>query len=84
MQTNSGIRVCGWALLMTLLAATLASAQQWKPLGPDGGDVRSFAYDPKNPDRIFLGTSTGTLYVSTDGGKLWRRFAQLMSFAQIR
>ena len=77
METNSGIRVCGWALLITLLAATLASAQQWKPLGPDGGDVRSFAYDPKNPDRIFLGTSTGTLYVSTDGGKLWRRFAHL-------
>jgi photosystem II stability/assembly factor-like uncharacterized protein len=75
--TNSGIRVCGGALLIVMLAATLAAAQQWKPLGPDGGDVRSFAYDPKNPDRIFLGTSTGTLYVSTDGGKLWRRHAHL-------
>ncbi|PYP91692.1 MAG: transcriptional regulator [Candidatus Angelobacter sp. Gp1-AA117] len=66
-------------LLLLLLLTAVASAQQWQPLGPDGGGVRSFAYDPTNPDRMFLGTSTGRLYISTDGGHLWSRFAQLGS-----
>lgn len=63
--------------ILLLLAATLASAQSWKPLGPDGGDVRSLAFEPNNPDRIFLGTSSGTLYLSTDGGGNWSRLAHL-------
>ena len=47
------------------------------PIGPDGGDVRSLAYDPHNPDRIFLGTSSGQLFLSNDGGGSWSRFAHL-------
>lgn len=54
-----------------------AWAGQWMSLGPDGGDVRSLAYDPGNPDRIFLGTSTGTIFQSTDEGRNWRRFVHL-------
>ncbi|MBZ5647246.1 MAG: transcriptional regulator [Acidobacteriia bacterium] len=46
-------------------------------MGPDGGDVRSLTYDPRNPDRIILGTSSGKLFVSTDNGRSWSRFAQL-------
>jgi photosystem II stability/assembly factor-like uncharacterized protein len=46
-------------------------------LGPDGGDVRSLAYDPHNPDHVFLGTSTGVIFVSEDGGHNWSRFAKL-------
>src|SRR5581483_10788064 len=62
-----------------VLACTLATAQtsNWISLGPDGGDVRSLAYDPRNPDRIFLGTSAGQLYLSKDGGSSWSRLAQL-------
>jgi photosystem II stability/assembly factor-like uncharacterized protein len=70
------------ALLFVLLALCCTSAAwagQWTALGPDGGDVRSLAYDPQNPDHIFLGTSTGTLFSSTDGGKNWTRFAHLGS-----
>lgn len=64
--------------LLLLLALPLAApASEWKPLGPDGGDVRSLAYDPLNPDRIFLGTSAGRLFVSNDGGASWNRFAHL-------
>ncbi len=66
-------------LIFLLLATTFAAAQAWKPLGPDGGDVRSLAYDPNNPDRIFLGTSSGTLYTSLDGGANWSRLAHLGS-----
>jgi photosystem II stability/assembly factor-like uncharacterized protein len=66
-------------LLLALCCASAAWAGQWTALGPDGGDVRSLAYDPQNPDHIFLGTSTGTLFSSTDGGKSWTRFAHLGS-----
>ena len=54
-----------------------AEARQWTVLGPDGGDVRSLAYDPQNPDRILLGTSTGVIFVSDDAGHHWSRFAKL-------
>jgi photosystem II stability/assembly factor-like uncharacterized protein len=68
-------------LLMWLLLASICAfgsgARQWSVLGPDGGDVRSLAYDPHNPDRVFLGTSTGVIFVSDDGGHNWSRFAKL-------
>jgi len=48
-------------------------------LGPNGGDARSLAYDPRNPDHVFLGTSTGSIFVSRDGGRSWSRFAHLGS-----
>lgn len=65
------------ALLMALwMSAALASEQPWQPVGPDGGTVRSLAIDPKDPDRIFLGTSAGNLYLSTDKGASWSRFAR--------
>jgi photosystem II stability/assembly factor-like uncharacterized protein len=49
----------------------------WTTIGPDGGDVRSLAFDPRNPDRVFLGTSAGQIYLSTDGGESWSHFAHL-------
>src|SRR5579864_3409628 len=65
------------ALAITLgMSAALAAEQPWQPVGPDGGNVRSLAIDPKDPDRIFLGTSAGTLYLSTDRGANWSRFAR--------
>lgn len=59
------------------LLTTAAWASQWSVLGPDGGDVRSLASDPHNPDHIFLGTNTGTVFASQDGGRNWSRFAHL-------
>src|SRR5574340_147226 len=64
-----------FALLMLSLALPLGAAAQWVSLGPEGGDVRSLSYDPRNPDRIYLGTSAGQLYVSSDNGARWTRFA---------
>ena len=75
--------VCGsWRKLLIclavgLLCSTLAWAAPWPVLGPDGGDVRSLSYDPANPDHIFLGTNTGTIFVSHDNGHSWTRFAHL-------
>ncbi|MBZ5629089.1 MAG: transcriptional regulator [Acidobacteriia bacterium] len=64
-----------------LLAACFAAAQtpasnsRWIALGPEGGDVRSLALDPHDPSRVFLGTSAGELYLSTDSGANWTHFA---------
>ncbi len=67
-------------LLIGFVVVALTSAawaSQWEVLGPDGGDVRSLTYDPQNPDHILLGTSTGELFSSIDGGRNWSRFAHL-------
>lgn len=64
------------ALVFTLWMSALAAEQPWQPVGPDGGNVRSLAIDPKNLDRIFLGTSAGNLYLSSDRGVSWSRFAR--------
>lgn len=61
--------------LVVLLTSTLLFSQQWTSIGPDGGDARSLTYDPSNPDRIYLGTSAGEMFVSDDGGKTWSSFA---------
>ena len=73
---SAALKLLMWLLLASICAFG-AGARQWSVLGPDGGDVRSLAYDPQNPDRVFLGTSTGVIFVSDDGGHNWSRFAKL-------
>jgi len=64
-------------LTFTFLATALFASGPWLVLGPDGGDARSLAYDAHNPDHIFLGTSTGQMFSSNDGGRSWSRLAHL-------
>jgi photosystem II stability/assembly factor-like uncharacterized protein len=64
-------------IVVPFLFATLCHAAQWPVLGPDGGDVRSLSYNPQNSDHLLLGTSTGELFASRDGGRSWTRFAHL-------
>jgi photosystem II stability/assembly factor-like uncharacterized protein len=73
---SAALKLLMWLLLASICAFG-SGARQWSVLGPDGGDVRSLAYDPQNPDRVFLGTSTGVIFVSDDGGHNWSRFAKL-------
>jgi photosystem II stability/assembly factor-like uncharacterized protein len=76
---NSRTYSCKWliGLIAVVVLTSAVWASQWEVLGPDGGDVRSLSYDPQNPDHILLGTSTGQLFSSTDGGRSWSRFAHL-------
>jgi photosystem II stability/assembly factor-like uncharacterized protein len=58
-----------------VLAGTPVRAQSWIAVGPPGGSVRALASDPRDPQRIYLGTADGVLYRSDDGGLRWRRLA---------
>jgi len=64
--------------LCVVVAFNLFSfASDWQLIGPEGGNVRSLAYDPSDPNRILLGTSAGQIFVSQDGGNTWALFAHL-------
>ena len=56
--------------LVVLLLAVPASAQ-WRRGGIFGADVRALIADPNDPDTLYLGTSGGEVYVSTDAAKSW-------------
>jgi photosystem II stability/assembly factor-like uncharacterized protein len=74
---NRFLHFSGTLLFLLLPVWTFSQSAQWRPVGPEGGDVRSLAYDPQNPDRILLGTSAGQVYQSTDAGNSWTRFARI-------
>jgi photosystem II stability/assembly factor-like uncharacterized protein len=59
------------------IAAATAETKPWEPVGPAGGDARSFAPDPSNPQHIYLGTLDSWIYESRDGGFSWKRLAKL-------
>jgi photosystem II stability/assembly factor-like uncharacterized protein len=54
-----------------------ASSHAWTTIGPNGGDARRFAFDPRDPQRIYLGTTDSWIYLSEDGGGSWKRLAKL-------
>jgi photosystem II stability/assembly factor-like uncharacterized protein len=72
--TSSAVKLLVCSLLLFTLTAW---ASDWRLIGPEGGDVRSLAYDPANPSRILLGTSAGQLFLSQDSGNSWSLFAHL-------
>jgi photosystem II stability/assembly factor-like uncharacterized protein len=52
-------------------AALPSSPTDWQPLPIWGGDVRTLAIDPSDPDTILAGTSAGQVYLSRNGGASW-------------
>lgn len=58
-----------------------AAAAGWRTLSIWGGDVRSMAVAPDDPDLVLAGTSTGQLYVSRNGGASWTDAGAPFSFA---
>src|SRR5450759_2708385 len=64
-------------LCLAVLFSVGSHASDWRLIGPEGGDVRSLAYDPGDPNHILLGTSAGQLFASQDGGNSWSPFAHL-------
>lgn len=66
------IHIGVFALLALFLVASSASAQVWRSAGLAGGDVRALATDPRDPNIVYLGTTDGHIFGSTDAGTSWR------------
>ncbi len=67
-------------IIVVYLVAIAAVLPLWAEpaivtLGPFGGDVRSLAVHPAKPDRFFLGTADGQIYVSENRGTEWKRLS---------
>jgi hypothetical protein len=71
------LRHLGVMVLACQLVGTQAHAVNWFPLGPYGGDARSIAADPHDSKHLYLGTQTGWIYQSHDGGNTWTRVVQV-------
>lgn len=48
------------------------SAQVWRSAGLTGGDVRALAVDRRDSKTVYLGTTDGHVFVSSDGGESWK------------
>ncbi len=44
---------------------------RFESIGPFGGDARSLLIDSRNSNNVFLGTSNGRIFRSSDGGRSW-------------
>ncbi len=48
-----------------------AAEASFERLGPYGGDVRSLLMEAQQPQIVYLGTSSGTIFKSVNGGDSW-------------
>jgi photosystem II stability/assembly factor-like uncharacterized protein len=76
MTRTKTIRATVWLAALFLTGAQVSAAapvMQFKAIGPQGGDVRSLARDPTDPNRVYAGTVDGIVYASSNGGASWTR-----------
>lgn len=59
----------GIAAALLCCVATVCGAQNWRQIGPEGGEVISLTSGEKG--EVFLGTADGHLFVSRDAGEHW-------------
>ena len=64
------------ALALTVVAAT--PAQTWRQVGPPGGTVMSLGADPHDASKLYLGTSDGHVFTSSDEGTHWQLMRRLV------
>lgn len=61
------------AFCLTAVAPSFAGIDEWTPLGPSGGFVRTIVIDPSNPSTVYAGLDRGGVHKTTDGGDTWTR-----------
>jgi photosystem II stability/assembly factor-like uncharacterized protein len=58
-------------ILIAIVVVTAPAFAQWRRAALYGADVRALIVDPNEPDTLYLGTSGGEVYLSTNGAKAW-------------
>ena len=66
--------LCSAGIAAPAAPATPTPAR-WLTVGPEGGDARAFAADPRNPSHIFLGSLSGWMYETQDNGAHWSQLS---------
>jgi photosystem II stability/assembly factor-like uncharacterized protein len=64
-------------LAVALTAAGTASGQTWRQVGPPGGTVISLEADPRDANKLYLGTSDGHVFSSNDDGAHWQLLSRI-------
>ena len=78
MTSRFGARAILFAMVCCSVAwASGPEAKPWVAFGPDGGDARRIASDPRDHAHLFLGTANGWIYESHNAGSSWNRLAQV-------
>jgi photosystem II stability/assembly factor-like uncharacterized protein len=54
-----------------------AAYADWQVVGPEGGDVRVVAIDPRDKNKLYISTLDGHIHTSVDGGATWRLLVNL-------
>ena len=65
------------AVVLAMTTAVATPAQTWRQVGPPGGTVISLAADPGDPSRLYLGTSDGHVFASSDEGAHWQLLSRI-------
>ena len=72
--------VACWGLALILLAVAVVEATEWTVAELPGGDIRSLAIHPIDPDHVVAGTASGQVFRSTDGGESWQAAGTRLPF----
>jgi photosystem II stability/assembly factor-like uncharacterized protein len=67
----------GISIAVLLLVVLPTRAQNWRQVGPPGGDVQSLAAAPGSAKNLFLGTSDGHVFGSHDAGEHWELLGRI-------
>src|SRR5260221_6713863 len=62
---------------LALTGAVATPAQTWRQVGPPGGTVISLGADPRDASRLYLGTSDGHVFTSSDEGAHWQLLSRI-------
>src|SRR3984957_8301647 len=65
------------AFTVALAAAASSPAQTWRQVGPAGGTVISIEADPHDIKKLYMGTSDGHVFVSSDEGGHWSLLSRI-------
>src|SRR5258708_29841821 len=62
---------------LALTGAVATPAQTWRQVGPPGGTVISLGADPHDASKLYLGTSDGHVFTSSDEGGHWQLLSRI-------